>query len=323
MKLSIILCLHLACSILISGQAIYSHGEHTELGDVKWYRDYDLALEESKRLGKPVLILFQEVPGCATCKRYGDGVLSHPLLVEAIQESFIPLAIFNNHKGADAIILKQYGEPSWNNPVVRIVDHTGADVTDRIAGKYTHQQLLSGMIDALEQSNQKPPLYLELLQDEWSQNTLSSATYSMYCFWSGEAQLGSLDGVKSVESGFQGGREVVRIQYDQDEIQSPDLDAFAQDHSMSKMKSSDSPSQQSQSSFRYSAKDHLYQLRHSPYRSVPMTDLQKVRVNAALYARQNPQQYLSPQQVQWFKDATDKHPSLIDHDLLQAWAMKS
>ena len=34
-----------------------------EVGDVRWGRDFDIALESSAKNGKPVLVLFQEVPG--------------------------------------------------------------------------------------------------------------------------------------------------------------------------------------------------------------------------------------------------------------------
>lgn len=34
-----------------------------ELGQVEWQRNFELGLAESKRSGKPVLLLFQEVPG--------------------------------------------------------------------------------------------------------------------------------------------------------------------------------------------------------------------------------------------------------------------
>ncbi len=34
-----------------------------EVGDVNWGRDFDAALEMSAASGKPVLVLFQEVPG--------------------------------------------------------------------------------------------------------------------------------------------------------------------------------------------------------------------------------------------------------------------
>jgi len=33
------------------------------------------------REGKPVLVLFDEVPGCATVRAYGAGTLSDPLVV--------------------------------------------------------------------------------------------------------------------------------------------------------------------------------------------------------------------------------------------------
>ena len=34
-----------------------------ELGEVHWLRGFDAALEKAKRSDKPVLVLFQEVPG--------------------------------------------------------------------------------------------------------------------------------------------------------------------------------------------------------------------------------------------------------------------
>ncbi len=34
-----------------------------EVGKVNWGRDYEAALASSKESGKPVLLLFQEVPG--------------------------------------------------------------------------------------------------------------------------------------------------------------------------------------------------------------------------------------------------------------------
>ncbi|MDG1058474.1 MAG: thioredoxin family protein [Flavobacteriaceae bacterium] len=56
-----------------------------ELGQVHWYRDYDKALAVAAKEDKDVLLLFQEVPGCSTCRNYGHNVLSHPLMVEAIE----------------------------------------------------------------------------------------------------------------------------------------------------------------------------------------------------------------------------------------------
>ena len=43
--------------------SIPEKGNPTELGLVKWGRDLDAALAESADSGKPVLVLFQEIPG--------------------------------------------------------------------------------------------------------------------------------------------------------------------------------------------------------------------------------------------------------------------
>jgi hypothetical protein len=38
-------------------------GNPVEIGNVQWGRDFDAALKMSAESGKPVLVLFQEVPG--------------------------------------------------------------------------------------------------------------------------------------------------------------------------------------------------------------------------------------------------------------------
>ena len=37
--------------------------QRIELGTVKWTRDHDAALARAAKTGKPVFVLFQEVPG--------------------------------------------------------------------------------------------------------------------------------------------------------------------------------------------------------------------------------------------------------------------
>src|SRR6186713_1335302 len=81
-----------------------------ELGNVHWLRSFDEAEARSKKESKPILILFQEIPGCETCKNYGSNVLTQPLIVEAIETEFIPLAIHNNKGGHDAEILRRFNE---------------------------------------------------------------------------------------------------------------------------------------------------------------------------------------------------------------------
>lgn len=80
-------------------QNLVSLREHRELGDVAWLRDLDAGLAVAAEQRKPVLLLFQEVPGCSTCVRFGQDVLTHPLMVELIADRFVPVAIFNNRPG--------------------------------------------------------------------------------------------------------------------------------------------------------------------------------------------------------------------------------
>ncbi len=57
MRILLALCLALAaCSAETTENPV-------ELGKVKWQRDHDAAFAQAKKIGKPVLVLFQEVPG--------------------------------------------------------------------------------------------------------------------------------------------------------------------------------------------------------------------------------------------------------------------
>jgi len=48
-----------------------------ELGAAAWQRDYSAAVAQAKRDNKPLLVLFDEVPGCDTCTGFGRRPLSH------------------------------------------------------------------------------------------------------------------------------------------------------------------------------------------------------------------------------------------------------
>lgn len=54
----------LATMILATAAACFSPlGDAPELGRVEWRRDYDAACRDSAQTGRPILVLFQEVPG--------------------------------------------------------------------------------------------------------------------------------------------------------------------------------------------------------------------------------------------------------------------
>lgn len=283
-----------------------------ELGQVSWYRNYDLALKISEAQNKPLLILFQEVPGCATCRNYGHNVLSNPLMTEVIENEFVPLAIFNNKGGADAKILKKYNEPSWNNPVVRIVDTNGEDLVKRVASDYSAKGLYRAMESALTRFGNEPPIYMKLLGKELglTRNTAIKEThYKMYCFWTGEKELGAQEGVVATKAGFMKG-EVVKVTYNEDEISKATLDQFAKAHQMI-------PVQKGQ--FRWSESDEDYYLQHSRFKYVPLSEMQKTKINSALGKKEAVLQYLSPKQLQWFKKGP-KEKILCDQEFSQAWA---
>jgi hypothetical protein len=224
--------------------------------------------------------------------------MSNPLLVEAIENEFIPLAIFNNKGGNDAKILKKYKEPSWNNPVVRIVNKNGDNLVARVASDYSAKGLYDAMVNALKKEGKPIPEYMKLLGKELSlsPSDLKERTYQMYCFWTGEKQLGSQAGVVETKAGFQGG-EVVKVTYDPSEITEKSLDAYAIQNKMKPIKSG---------AFRWSEKDEDYYLQHSKYKYLPLSPLQRTKINSAVGNGQNPEKYLSPKQKNWLKNGTSK-----------------
>ena len=162
----------MATNTLIAQERTDPKNQDEELGKIAWLRDFETAIAQSKKEGKPVLILFQEVPGCATCRNYGRNVLSNPLMTEAIENEFIPLAIFNNKGGNDAKILKKYGEPSWNNPVVRIINENGENLVDRVASDYSAKGLYNAMLASLIKNGNDIPQYVKILGTELTATNL-------------------------------------------------------------------------------------------------------------------------------------------------------
>lgn len=280
-----------SCCHILYAQGSYR--EHEELGEVHWLRNYDEATLEASRTGKPILILFQEVPGCATCRNYGNNILSDPLMVEMIETAFVPLTIFNNKSGPDRSVLNRFREPTWNNPVVRIVDQHGEDVVRRLSGDYSALGLHSTISDALQAYDQTIPSYFTLLGQQYELDVNSQfeeATYQMYCFWSGEAHLGQHEAVRATEVGFAQGAEVVTVRFDPAVASREDLRAFAQIKNITEIKGGDK--------MRPSIRDDKYHLKNSEYNRLDLIPIQRTRINSALAQKQDPTVYLSPKQLE-------------------------
>ena len=287
-----------------------------ELGKVQWERDFNKGLTKSKKEDKPVFLLFQEVPGCSTCRNYGNDVLSHPQIVEAIETLFVPVAIFNNKGGKDAEVLKYYGEPSWNNPVVRIVNSEKKNLIQRVNGNYSKLAIVHAMVFALQAAEKEIPVYLNLLKQslEAGASGMETATFSMYCFWTGEKKLGSMDGVLETQPGFKNGHEVVEVKYNPILISKVDLMEDAEKSNFKLMENN--------SKFKMD-KEPKYYLSKSIYRFIPMTQLQATKVNAKIGSHQTPDMYLSPKQLELLKEIKNspkkKWKSAINVDLEKAW----
>ncbi len=283
-----------------------------ELGHVNWLRNFDEAKAKAVKENKPLLVFFQEVPGCSTASGYGKRVMTHPLIIEAAESLFVPVAIYNNVGGHDRKILDSFNEPSWNNPVVRIITPDGKALSPRLNGDYTRLGLVNSMVLALKNNNMEVPQYLEILQKELSANKLlkDNAVFSMYCFWTGEAGLGNIDGVVSTQPGFMGGREVVRVEFDTNIISYKQLVNTARKKNVSKVvyvKNSSERAAAEQILGKSSVLDAgtfrqdnepKYYMSKTLYRYIPMMPLQASLVNSAIGNRISPDRYLSPRQLE-------------------------
>ena len=304
--------------LLIFSIVLYSFNgiaQAEELGKVKWLRDYDKAIALAKKEQKDILILFQEVPGCSTCRNYGNDVLSNPLMVEAIENSFIPLAIYNNKGGKDKIILDKFNEPTWNNPVVRIINTKDKNVVPRISGDYSAKTLQKRMVEALKSYGKDIPDYLTLLGQELAANGKSKEKYfKMYCFWTGEKQLAKVEGVLSTQSGFMSG-EVVKVTYDASIVNEKELEKYAKLHSFSPVDAS--------KTYRPAANDIHYYLRHTDYKYVPLTELQQTKINSAIGSGKRGDKFLSPKQRDWLvkiiEGKVKKDKNLLNISFNDAW----
>lgn len=291
-----------------------SFREHRELGEVRWLRDYDRALALAAEQGKPVLLLFQEVPGCSTCVRFGQDVLTHPLMVELIADRFVPVAIFNNHPGADAEILRRYDEPSWNNPVVRFLGPDGAELLPKLADRYDALGLHEKITAVLEMLGDDVPGYFRSLgRDLLVEYGLSKrVTYTTPCFWSGETSLAQHPAVITTDAGWVDGEEVVQVHFEPREVSRPDLDSYARAEGFSPIESG---------GFELDREPQFY-LRKIAARHLPLTPAQRTRINLAVPYRCSLADVLSPQQSAWLADPRLQQSSgdeAYRQDIRQSW----
>jgi hypothetical protein len=243
--------------------------------------------------------------------------MSYPLLVETIETEFVPLLIHNNKSGIDAKLLKKFGEPSWNNPVVRFLDKDAQDVIPRKDRVWSTVGIAGRMAAALKAAKRPIPFYFDAFLRS-TQKAPATATFAMFCYWEGEAKLGSIDGVLSTRSGWQSGLEVVTVHYDPTVVDYRQLVKTAQSFSCaSKIFAHDSNQlkiatelagdqatmlPKNQPTRDAKASDQKYYLAHTPLIHLPLTEVQATKLNAAVKARNADfRKLLSPNQRNLFR----------------------
>ena len=105
--------------------------------------------------------------------------MSTPLLVEAAETLFHPVAIRNNVEGYEKTILERYKEPTWNNPVLRFVDGRGQDVIPRQDRQWKTGQVAKRMELALRAAQQEVPRWLRGFVSETSASQVDTARFAM------------------------------------------------------------------------------------------------------------------------------------------------
>ncbi len=272
-----------------------SKSQSIELGKVKWLRDYNKALEESKLEDKPVLLFFQEIPGCSTCFNFGRDVLSHPLMVEFIENEFIPLAIYNNKPGADRSILTLYNEPSWNNPVVHFINDKGQDIIPKLANNYQPLSMYNKMVEVLKKLGNPIPRYAILLGEDLKieYGNLKSSIYETPCFWSGETSMALHPAVKYTEAGWINNSEVVKVFFDDSQVSLTELNSYAINEGFFVI--------DDHRGYKIDERPQYY-LSKSSFRYLLLSKAQRSQINVALPYGRQPEHYLSPKQAAMYQD---------------------
>ena len=133
----------------------------------------------------------------------------------------------------------------------------------------------------------------------------------MYCFWSGEKLFGKLNGVVRTTAGYQNGKEVVSVEYNPQIISKDQLDDIANTQQCHI---------ETGNGFRADSTPKYY-LSHSNYRFIPMTEIQKCRVNSALGEQQSPEEFLSPRQLAVLN--SNNKVNCVELSLRSAWGKVS
>ena len=153
---------------------------------------------------------------------------------------------------------------------------------------------------AADASNHTP--YADLVRAELaSRGKLQTMTATMGCFWAGEGQFGLMPGVFRTSPGYEGRREVVRVEFDPsvisaDELMSPPTDLLDTRIAPACQLRPAPPNPTGDDRFRPDDQPKFY-LQQTELRFVPMTPAQVTRINALLHVHRPFEPLLAPAQL--------------------------
>jgi len=194
--------------------------------------------------------------------------------------------------------------------VLRFFSDGGKELLPRSDGVYAPGAVAARLCKALQAAGRPVPAYLRLAAEELDAGPGERAVFSMACFWRGEGVLGSIQGVRSTRAGRLAGREVVEVEYAPERVSFSELLTLAHTEGCAdrvwvprgarleeaRRVLGRNAGELDEEPRPAAADDHEYYLRRSPYGLLPLTPLQRVRVNARLADARDAQDLLSPDQ---------------------------
>ncbi len=235
-------------------------------------------------------------------------------MVEMIQDHFVPVAIYNNRKGPDAEIVRRFGEPAWNNPVVHFLNPDGTALLPKLSDRYDAIALHDKIAGAVERMGWEVPEYFRLLRGDLliDSGLANKAWYETPCFWSGEVSLLEHPAVLSTDAGWIEGEEVVEVHFDPRIASLADLDHFARNEGFVRARSG-----------RFGIDtDPQYYLAKTNFSFLPLTKVQRSKINHAIPYRLDPEAFISPTQLGWLHaSASQPRRDLTNYrqDIRDAW----
>ena len=122
-----------------------------------------------------------------------------------------------------------------------------------------------------------------------------------------------MDGVLRTQAGFSNHSEVFKVQYDSQLIQEDQLTAYVEKNDCSPLKSA---------TYKLASNDVHYYLLHTDYKYLPLTEVQKTKINSTLGNQKATQVFLSfrqKEQLWQIQKGAFKKENVVHTEFIAAW----